>query len=83
MVQKYRRRISGRLLDRIDLHSEVPIVEYQELTSTEPVESSARSVPGSKRPAPFPESVTVTDTETNSPCPRIEGTAEEVRRADS
>lgn len=41
MVQKYRRRISGPLLDRIDLHLEVPIVEYQELKSTEPVESSA------------------------------------------
>jgi len=83
MVQKCRRRISGRLLDRIDLHLEFPIVEYQELTGTEPVESSARSVPGLKRPVPFPESVTVTDTETNLPCPRLAGTAEEPWRADS
>lgn len=31
-VEKYRQRISGPLLDRIDLHVEVPRVEYRELT---------------------------------------------------
>jgi len=41
MVQKYRQRISGPLLDRIDLHLDVPLVDYQALKSTEPVESSA------------------------------------------
>jgi magnesium chelatase family protein len=30
-VQRYRQRISGPLLDRIDLHVEVPAVTYQEL----------------------------------------------------
>jgi magnesium chelatase family protein len=30
-VQKYRQRISGPLLDRIDLHIEVPAVRYEEL----------------------------------------------------
>ena len=30
-VQKYRQRISGPLLDRIDLHVEVPAVKYEEL----------------------------------------------------
>ena len=32
-IEKYRQRISGPLLDRIDLHVEVPLVEYKELTS--------------------------------------------------
>jgi magnesium chelatase family protein len=32
-IAKYRQRISGPLLDRIDLHVEVPIVEYKELSS--------------------------------------------------
>jgi len=31
MVQKYRARISGPLLDRIDIHVEVPPMRYQEL----------------------------------------------------
>lgn len=32
-VQKYLNRVSGPLLDRIDIHIEVPPVEYDELTS--------------------------------------------------
>ncbi len=40
-VQRYRQRISGPLLDRIDLHIEVPAVQFKELTSTENGESSA------------------------------------------
>lgn len=32
-VEKYRQRISGPLLDRIDLHVEVPAVDYKELRS--------------------------------------------------
>ncbi len=32
-VEKYRQRISGPLLDRIDIHVEVPLIEYKELTS--------------------------------------------------
>ena len=32
-VERYRDRISGPLLDRIDIHVEVPAVEYRELTS--------------------------------------------------
>lgn len=39
-VSRYRQRISGPLLDRIDLHVEVPMVAWQELTSIEPGESS-------------------------------------------
>ena len=34
-VQRYRDRISGPLLDRIDIHVEVPAVQYQDLTSKE------------------------------------------------
>jgi magnesium chelatase family protein len=40
-VQKYRSRISGPILDRIDLHIEVPAVEYLKLRSTEQGEGSA------------------------------------------
>lgn len=40
-VQRYRQRISGPLLDRIDLHVEVPAIQFKELTSTQAGESSA------------------------------------------
>ena len=40
-VERYRQRISGPLLDRIDLHVEAPAVEYKELSDTLPAESSA------------------------------------------
>jgi magnesium chelatase family protein len=40
-VQRYRQRVSGPLLDRIDLHIEVPAVQFKELTSTQAGESSA------------------------------------------
>jgi magnesium chelatase family protein len=40
-VQRYRDRISGPLLDRIDIHIEVPAVQYQEMASNEPGEASA------------------------------------------
>jgi len=32
-IERYRQRISGPLLDRIDLHVEVPIVDFRELSS--------------------------------------------------
>ena len=40
VIQRYRQRISGPLLDRIDLHVEVPLVDYKALSSSEPGESS-------------------------------------------
>ena len=40
-VERYRSRISGPLLDRIDIHVEAPAVEYRDLSSREPAESSA------------------------------------------
>src|SRR5207248_6691314 len=40
-VQRYRQRISGPLLDRIDLHIEVPAVEYREMSSERAEENSA------------------------------------------
>jgi magnesium chelatase family protein len=40
-VQRYRQRISGPLLDRIDLHIEVPAVEYRDVASERTEESSA------------------------------------------
>ena len=39
-VERYRQKISGPLLDRIDLHVEAPAVEYKELSDTMPAESS-------------------------------------------
>lgn len=39
-VQRYRQRISGPLLDRIDLHIEVPAVEYKDIASTRVEENS-------------------------------------------
>jgi magnesium chelatase family protein len=40
-VQRYRDRISGPLLDRIDIHVEVPAVQYQEMASNQPAEASS------------------------------------------
>src|SRR2546426_12181580 len=39
-IQKYMARISGPLLDRIDLHIEVPAVKFKELSSKAVGESS-------------------------------------------
>jgi len=41
-IQKYMAKISGPLLDRIDLHIEVPAVKYKELSSKESGESSEK-----------------------------------------
>lgn len=41
-IARYRAKISGPLLDRIDIHIEVPAARYQELASTIPAESSAQ-----------------------------------------
>jgi magnesium chelatase family protein len=40
-LQRYRARVSGPLLDRIDIHVEVPPVRYAELTDDTPAEPSA------------------------------------------
>lgn len=40
-IEKYRQRISGPLLDRIDLHVDVPAVEYRELRAESGGEPSA------------------------------------------
>ena len=47
-IQRYRERLSGPLLDRIDLHIDVPRVDLRELAAT------AASVAGSHRPANTP-----------------------------
>jgi magnesium chelatase family protein len=40
-IQKYRTKISGPLLDRIDIHIEVPTVKYRELSSETGGEASS------------------------------------------
>ena len=40
-VQRYRQRISGPLLDRIDIHVEVPAVHFKDLTGTHSGEASS------------------------------------------
>ena len=40
-IHRYRSRVSGPLLDRIDLHVEVPAVPFEELSKQAPGESSA------------------------------------------
>jgi magnesium chelatase family protein len=41
LIQRYLARISGPLLDRIDLHIQVPAVKYKELAQDEKCEGSA------------------------------------------
>lgn len=40
-IERYRQRISGPLMDRFDLHLEVPLLDYEELSSSEVGEGSA------------------------------------------
>ena len=42
MVSRYQKRISGPLLDRIDIHIEVPRVEYEKLSDERLGEASPR-----------------------------------------
>ena len=41
LIQRYMSRISGPLMDRIDIHIEVPAVPFQELAEKNPGEPSA------------------------------------------
>jgi magnesium chelatase family protein len=41
MIQRYMSKISGPLLDRIDIHIDVPAVNYKELRAASPPEGSA------------------------------------------
>jgi magnesium chelatase family protein len=40
-ILKYQKKISGPLLDRIDIHTHVPRIEFEKLAATVPAESSA------------------------------------------
>ena len=40
-INRYRAKISGPLLDRIDLHIEVPALKGDELLNSQPIETSA------------------------------------------
>ena len=42
MIQRYISKISGPLMDRIDIHIDVPAVNYKEMRSTNEPESSAK-----------------------------------------
>src|SRR6185503_13509336 len=41
MIQRYQKRLSGPLLDRIDIHAEVPRVEYEKLSDNRLGETSS------------------------------------------
>jgi magnesium chelatase family protein len=41
MIQRYVSKVSGPLLDRIDIHIEVPAVQYKELRGASAVEGSS------------------------------------------
>jgi len=51
-AQDYQSRISGPLLDRIDLYIDVPAVAAADLALPPPAETSAPSPAASPRPAP-------------------------------
>ena len=53
MIQKYLSRISGPLLDRIDIHLEVPAVAFEELADKSAGESSASINPEYSLPEPY------------------------------
>jgi magnesium chelatase family protein len=40
-IQQYIARISGPLIDRVDMHIDVPAVKYKELIANDPSENSA------------------------------------------
>jgi magnesium chelatase family protein len=40
-IERYQKRISGPLLDRLDIHVQVPKVDYEKLTNTQLGESSS------------------------------------------
>ena len=42
MITKYRNRVSGPLLDRIDIHIEVPAVKYKEMAGEATGETSEK-----------------------------------------
>jgi magnesium chelatase family protein len=54
-IMRYQKRISGPLLDSIDIHVEVPSIDYEKLADKRKAEDSAtiRARPGGTRtPAP-------------------------------
>ena len=42
MVSRYQRRISGPFIDRVDIFTEVPHIDYEKLTDERPGEESAK-----------------------------------------
>ena len=57
IVTKYQKRISGSLLDRIDIHIEVPRVDYEKLSGDRVGRPVKRFVPEFKLRAIFNKSV--------------------------
>ncbi len=43
-IENYRQRISGPLLDRIDLHVEVPLVDFRELSGNSPTGEKSETI---------------------------------------
>jgi magnesium chelatase family protein len=51
-IQRYRSRVSGPLLDRIDIHLEVPAVPFQDLAQERVREDSTRGCSATRSSAP-------------------------------
>ena len=67
-IQRYRSKISGPLMDRIDIHIEVPAVKYRDLASRESGESS-REIKKADRFGPKESGRTVQRDENIQQCP--------------
>lgn len=90
-VDKYLSRISGPLLDRLDLHADVPPVEFDTLTAPESAESSAdirKRVNAARkkqqeryRDFPFSSNAALTPAETRKHCQINEAALSLLKRA--
>lgn len=90
-IARYQQKLSGPLLDRIDLHIEVPRVTYQDMVLSRPEESSAilrarvlqaRMIQAERFPdRPFPYNAMMTPKDTRQFCTMTPGSRELLQEA--